>query len=504
MYTRSRRGPAPLLSLLLLTPGLADAAEWPSPAQRGWIETSGILHLHSPWSHDACDDDPLDTNGQPKAWCLADLRADMCSAPHTFYNLTDHRTHMADQPFEDLFHVDAAAGDRLLYTADGGILANEITCDAGPTPRKIWLTVGLEGSHNMPIGLSDHLEDPDLYGVGFGDGTDLELQLAEIDAVHTRGGLAMLAHAEEDDVTVERLLELGLDGLELYNAHSNIGTLIDTHPLKAMKLEGWLPGAEDAPESDYLALLMFPNMAQEPRQKWDRVLPLRELNGVIGTDVHQNVFLPTAYCSIPELARTCERLARKLPNTVAYLEEGGPVPLADGDRLDSYLRMFRWFSNHVWVRELGITPALDALAVGRGQVVFDILGRPEGWDLVATLDHQTYAEQGAVVSWRPGWTLHAVLPTLGATDTRGDVWTPEQQAQAEIRARVLKIDVNGVEEVATLTEARPSVDLPVEEPAVYRMEVLIRPHHLEPLLGAQPQLAHREYDWVWTNPLYFR
>lgn len=496
----------PYLGILLpcLLSSAALAQSWPSPDARGLTDASGLLHVHSPFSHDACDDNPLDASGAPQPWCLADLREDICDVPHRFYFLTDHRTHMAEQTFEALFHHDATAGDRWVLDDQGQIVANEVTCARNGQSWSTFVMVGLEGSHNLLLGLNDHLDDPSLYGVGFGNETALESQLQAIDAIHAKGGLAMLAHGEEDDVPPEQLLALPIDGLELYNAHSNLTTLFETRPLKLLGLEAWLLGADDAPTSDYLALLMFPNRATEPMHRWDAVTPIKRLNGVIGTDVHENVSLPDAYCSMRPLEGICARVGQYLPNTVSYLEEGGPVLLGDGERLDSYQRMFRWFSNHALLRDVSPDSIKAALASGRSFITYDILGTPEGFDFVGTLDDGTALEMGDERPWEPGITLHVKLPTLALVDNRGETWTPEELAQAEITARLLRVDASGTGAVAELVESAPTLSFEVPEAGVYRVEVYIRPTHLAPKLGSQSQLSQRTFDWIWSNPIYLR
>src|SRR5262249_2062431 len=90
---------------LLPTSGLHFAQ-----SARGLRVVRGITHLHSVYSHDACDNNPQ-PGGQPNAPCLADLRRGLCQTRMDFALLTDHATLMADTPFPDLFLTDAAAGD---------------------------------------------------------------------------------------------------------------------------------------------------------------------------------------------------------------------------------------------------------------------------------------------------------------------------------------------------------------------------------------------------------
>src|SRR5688500_5543410 len=74
-------------------------------ARRGLEPARGIIHLHSPYSHDACDGQPRgdDETGPIDEDCLADLRAGLCTTRMDFAALTDHDVTMADEAFEDLF-----------------------------------------------------------------------------------------------------------------------------------------------------------------------------------------------------------------------------------------------------------------------------------------------------------------------------------------------------------------------------------------------------------------
>src|SRR6476659_244901 len=57
---------------------------------RGFTTARGIVHLHSPYSHDACDGMPRDAAGTPNEPCLQHLRAALCTDKIDFAALTDH------------------------------------------------------------------------------------------------------------------------------------------------------------------------------------------------------------------------------------------------------------------------------------------------------------------------------------------------------------------------------------------------------------------------------
>src|SRR5438067_11991814 len=68
--------------------------------RRGLTPARGIIHLHSPYSHDACDNHPRDaTTNAPNEACLEDLRTALCVDKIDFAALTDHDDTMADEDF---------------------------------------------------------------------------------------------------------------------------------------------------------------------------------------------------------------------------------------------------------------------------------------------------------------------------------------------------------------------------------------------------------------------
>src|SRR3569623_492286 len=106
---------------------------------RGLVPARGIVHLHSPYSHDACDNMPRDAQGVPNEPCLQDLREGLCVDHIDFAALTAHDASMADEEFPPLFSMrgtDAAIVDR-----SGAQLASRMTCDAG---HRVTFTVGGE------------------------------------------------------------------------------------------------------------------------------------------------------------------------------------------------------------------------------------------------------------------------------------------------------------------------------------------------------------------------
>src|SRR6185436_12796965 len=119
--------------------------------RRGLEPARGIIHLHSPYSHDACDGQPrIDETGPIDEDCLADLRAGLCTTRMDFAALSDHDATMADEAFEDLLLV---RDDDQLVMVDDQPIASRMACDGG---GQVLVTVGSENPI-MPIMLDRHV-----------------------------------------------------------------------------------------------------------------------------------------------------------------------------------------------------------------------------------------------------------------------------------------------------------------------------------------------------------
>ena len=76
------------------------------PSLRNWAIYRGIVHSHSPYSHDACDNEPF-IDGVRNEQCYRECREGMCLTAQDFVFLTDH---------DDLF---AQFGDEFALPVDG-------------------------------------------------------------------------------------------------------------------------------------------------------------------------------------------------------------------------------------------------------------------------------------------------------------------------------------------------------------------------------------------------
>ncbi len=424
-------------------------------AARGLVTARGIVHLHSPYSHDACDGDPRDASGTPNEPCLADLRAALCTTRIDFAALTDHDASMADEDFLTLFSMRGT--DQAVRNAAGEQIASRILCADG---HEVLVSVGGENDL-MPIMLDRHVPGTPTERHAIYNGNDA----ATVAALRAAGGLVWVAHTESKPV--ELLRALAPDGIEVYNLHANIDPEIRRDHLGLPAAGAISAAAEFAdtnpghPEPD-LAMLAFVAPNQPAITAWDQLLgDGRRLVATAGSDAHQNAI---------------------------------PITFADGERGDSYRPVLRWFGNIALVADPRDPAQLEAaLAAGRLFTVFEVLGTPLGFDVRAEAG-ATIFEIGADVPG--GAQLVVELPRVRGLDAR--------LPAPVIRARVLWIEPGGaVTEVGTSTGDRLAV--PMTGAGAYRVEISITPFHLGPYLGdLGPALAGVEVPWIYVSPFYVR
>ncbi|MCB9777880.1 MAG: hypothetical protein H6742_04890 [Alphaproteobacteria bacterium] len=439
---------------------LAPASDL-ATAPRGFVLQRAIVHLHSPWSHDACDGDPLDEDGAPRRDCLADLRSGLCDAGIDHAFLTDHPSHFATGEWDEVLLADE--GDTLLPSAaDARVL--EHPCADG---RRLRWYPGVE-DELMPVALDRHVP---------GDAAERDATYNTSDAdtlaaYQTAGALSLVAHTEGRDVeTLRAQVQAGLAGVEVFNLHAMFDPNIRSEDL-GLDASSWL--AEIAPftsqdgtaEPDLFVLAVLAN--QPPSEAaWDALNvdgpEDRVVIGVAGTDAHQNVF---------------------------------PIPLRDGERGDSYRRMLRWFSQHLWMDPADLPDAggdLDAaertLAAGRFHVAFEILGTPDGFDFHLEDAAGGIHEMGSILdpSVLPA-ELVVTCPTLSAG-------SPQGTDAPEISATVYR---DGAPWQTSCGR------FPVDDAGTYRVRVDMVPWHLAPFLGDDAADWMHAYPWVYGNPVRIR
>jgi hypothetical protein len=477
------------------------------PASRGFTAVRGALHVHSVFSHDACDGR---TNDGPDApGCLAEFRAQLCTSGVDFAFLTDHPSNMSSYPFERLLLHDAAAGDTLTRAPDGTPVANTVHCPEteGGLARSVVLTVGFESTHTMPLGLEGHLEPLEAERIAILDATPEAERRAVVDAIHARKGVAAIAHSEEDDLSASTIAGLPLDAMEIYNVHANLKAVMSEDITRLFALQTFMSGAEDPPSSDLVMLPMLEGFPEAGIRKWYDVSSRRPITGIIGSDVHQNVTTDDICTPGAPYEAVCDTLEADWPVLVANLRRGGPLLLADGARIDGYDRVFRWFHNRVYTTDTSAAGIREALRAGRQISVFSVFGELAGLDLraeTACSPACTVTELGGTVSLSDAPVLAVTAADAPAPSPWAD-WLPEEAGAAEIETHVIGFDARG-EQVLDRVVEREGEDgtlrFTPEVAGRYHVEVRIRPRHLTRVLRAEFALAERTYRWAVTNPIY--
>jgi hypothetical protein len=412
--------------------------------RRGLRTVRGPIHIHSPYSHDACDGKPL-VNGVPDPTCLADLRRGLCTTHQDFAMLTDHADFVAQTDWDALFLP--AAGDEVV-TQGGQHIASKLAC---PDGTSVLLTVGSENDL-MPLGLHEPVADTaDARGTLL-RGTDA----ATAQALRSHGALIAIAHGESHDYS--QLVDVRPDVLEIYNVHANVGPDIrlsmGLDPGKPIiALFPYIQMTDPAVEPD-MAMLAF---WEENRDELGRLESMwsagYHVAATLGVDAHENVI---------------------------------SGHMSDDERGDAYRRLLRWFSNHLLVSELTPDGLVDALQRGRVYGLFEIFGSPVNFDY--------RAEAGGTVS-ELGDTV-AVGATLILEAPEAD-----EVAPTDLSLRIFRIDGAGSTLVAS-RDGRASLRVTADAPGAYRAEVRIKPHGLKRFMGSSPEMADQEFVWIYTSPIY--
>jgi hypothetical protein len=309
----------------------------------------------------------------------------------------------------------------------------------------------------MPVGLERHpieTSDPEALRAAYD-----ETGPAAAAMFRAAGALVWQAHTEGQ--SLETLREIGLDGLEIYNLHANVGPDIRKDHLGLEPLS-YLPALLEFTNARLrlppdLALLAFLSENQPSLDRWDALLAEgQRITGTGGTDAHENTL---------------------------------PMPLTDGERGDSYRRMMIWMQNHLLVDDVSPEGIDDALARGRLYVAFEVFGTPMGFDFVAD-DAGTIREMGDDAA--VGAKLRLVRPSL-----------PEgfpNDPPPVIAMRIVRSTPDGAVEVAA--GSGDLLEHVTTEPGAYRAEVRMIPEHARPALGERADALIREVPWVYSNPIF--
>lgn len=419
--------------------------------RRGRSIARTTVHIHSPLSHDACDGEGWVEGALADEECLAHLRDALCVLHLDAVMLTDHAPHVEEVSLESALWL--AEGDEPITNDEGEVIAGRIAC---PDGHRVIVTAGSENSL-MPIGLERHpgdASDPDALRAAYDQG-------GPEGAASFRAAGALVWQAHTEGQTLETLRPIGLDGLEIYNLHANLGPDIRRDHLGLEPL-GYLPALLDFTNKRLrlppdLAVLAFLVENQPALDRWDALLSEgQRIAGTGGCDAHENTL---------------------------------PMLLADGERGDSYRRMMIWMQNHLLVDDASPAAIDDALSAGRLYVAFEIFGSPVGFDFVAD-DAGAIREMGEDAP--VGATLRVTRPSL-----------PEgfpSDPPPIISMRILRSTAAGAIEVAS--GGGETLEHVTTEPGPYRAEVRIVPEHARPALGAKADSLIRELPWVYANPIF--
>lgn len=466
----------------------------------------GVMHLHSPYSHDACDENGL-PGGEPNPACLADLRAAVCATGLDFALLTDHPAHMQEHPFlADLLYSEAD-GDELVLAGDAP-LANRLRC---ADDRRVLLAVGYESTHTLPLGLHHHV-DPAHYA-GLTDADALADAKALVAALKAAGAVVAIAHSEEEDLSAQRIVDVELDAMEWYNPHGNFknvfgGDSIASDPAALVDLfqalTPFMAGSNSGAHADLVYLQLLPSWPVAGFDKWREVQRARAVTGILGSDVHQNVSVkPLCAQDDPIQQQLCIVGAQAiLPDELDSLADGGTIQMSDGQRLDSYARIMRWLENRVLTPpgDVDLASLQDALRAGRNFGLFAVFGDPDGLRFFARDAADAYLSIGDAAAGP--LTLEVRAPVRPAPlHAAGPQWTAADGDAAEIRVELWHTGPAGTTMAATQTGLASSLTHPASEPGAYHVEVWIRPQHLKMALGDQQALADAWYMWLLTNPI---
>lgn len=420
--------------------------------RRGRSIARATVHLHSPLSHDACDGEGWVDGALADATCLANLRAAMCTLRLDAAMLTDHAPHLDEVTLERALWLEE--GDEPLTGPDGTIVAGRVVC---PDGHRVLVTVGSENAL-MPLALArapiDSTDPATLRAAYDADGPDA------VASFRAAGATVWQAHTEGR--SLETLRALGLDGLEIYNLHANVGPDIRRDHLGLEPL-GYVPALLEFTNERLrlppdLALLAFLSENQPSLDRWDALLAEgQRIAGSGGCDAHENTL---------------------------------PMVLGDGERGDSFRRMMMWIENHLLVDDASPAAIQDALRQGRMYVTFEVFGTPIGFDFHAEADDGAVLEMGDDAP--VGATLWVVPPRLPDG-------FPSDPAPP-LTLRLLRSTAEGAVEVARSDGA--TIEHVAAEPGPYRAEVRMVPEHARAALGARADALIREVVWVYANPIF--
>ena len=483
--------------VLEVVPEVTETLPPPGPESRGWKVKRGVVHLHSALSHDGCAPDGYEDNEGPEPSCLAELRAAPCSNDMDFLMMTDHPGYSEQHTFEEMLQYNESEGDEIIFDDQDRPFVNRLTCPAGSPVDSVYIFAGTEGSKHMPLGLAGPIPEK-IFQQNYKDESPLEEAQAAAALTREHGGYVYIPHPEEKSISVERIVAVPLDGIEIYNIHANLMTMLESMD-NIFAIDNFLPGADNPPDSD-LGLLIFLAPVAKDVEKFDAAAAQIRLSHIAATDIHRNVEIP-ALCPGGIEDSLCEKFADEYPNFAEYAQVGGPVPMADGDRIDSYARSFRWLSNRGLVQDDDPQSIREAIGMGRSFSAFDMFGYPTAFDFY--LDGgDAPVEMGEETTFSDGLNLHFNTPLLTAAPWRADADWP--YAEAEVICHLIRADADGSTTVMDATGQGEQATFSVDAPGAYRVFCEITPHHVKAVLPGLEELAVKTYPYIYSNAVFVR
>ncbi len=419
---------------------------------REFVVRQGHIHAHTVFSHDACDGSPRvnGETGDRNEQCFWDFRDGICDNQLDFMFITDHPAGLFcdyEYPAEMLY--EAGQGDELIGR-DGAPVANQLKCKDG---HKLLLVPGYDNKL-MCIGLERHLRDtPEERHALYQAVTN-----TTIEELHTKGH-ALAAAAYASDWAREEISKFNWDGYEVFNPSTNM----KAHMAAMLTAISEMVDSPDTAPNPELAVLAVYEEGAANMQYWSDIVQKRRVFNYIGPNAHRN-----------SLA----------------------MEMSDGERGDSYRRLFHWFGNFVLIPKDQAATADDrtyksAFASGRMYNAFLFYGYPAGFDFYAKQAGQLF-EMGGEMPSADGVTLHVAVPRIYGK-------LPTGTEAPVITAKLLKAVPDGWQEVASGTQ---DFDFSVTSAGVYRVDVRIVPNHLKKWLGATPENYLTERSWVYSGTMY--
>jgi hypothetical protein len=284
------------------------------------------------------------------------------------------------------------------------------------------------------------------------------------DLVRSTGGQIFLCHLEERmdwDIA-------NMTGTEIYNTHADFKE--EARVVAALRspltMFGLMDAVKQYPQEVFGALLDYP---ADYLKRYDQLCQKARHTGVAGNDSHHNQAYRARIVEGGKEDALGEELALLDPEKLAPVKllTAGKKPgdmIFDLD-LDPYARSFRHVSTHLLLGEVNEAEVRLALNAGRAYVAFDWIADPTGF---------VYrADRGA-----ESWPIGSEVPFAAGVHLR---------AEALLEGR-FKLVRNGE---VVLETTGPVLDVPVEQPGIYRVEVSLN-------------LAGEERPWILTNPIYVR